>query len=66
VVCKSWVTIIQIVYNLPVVILYSPSHYSASKLTATSALPSSHIYRTVEILQPFCLFSSKMGAKVHC
>lgn len=41
----------------------SASHFSAFKLTTAFPLPISHICKTVEISQPFYLFSSKMGVK---
>lgn len=47
-------------------LFYTLPHFSAFKLIATSALPISHICRTGEISQRFCLFSYKMGVKVHC
>lgn len=42
----------------------SASHFSACKLTAISPLPISHNCKTVELSQPFCLFSSKMRVKL--
>lgn len=53
--------IIQIMYNLSFIVLYSTTHFSAFKLTAASSLLTNHVGRTVEIS-----FLPETGIKVHC